>query len=444
MRLIGLFKKEIAHEAQDWVDNGLISKNQADTILSKYNTSLSENANKMAFGYYLLMSLAALFIGLALILVVSHNWDEIPRFLRAAGMTLTTLTVGGIGIQLYINGKEKAGNIWLFFGTICYGASIMQIAQIYNLGEHFPDGIFWWACATIPLIILTQSRIHGFMSLSLSTIWMFVEVDTDFFPALYPLFIAIILWQVLFHKKSSLLFIGSIIGIAFWSQYLIAWLNGGLNDFIYLKEQLAIMIGMVLIVAGGSWRLIQNSNAVLNEYGMVCHLWLLRTSTVALLFLSFDGVWRSFFREFNNNNEALVISTLIIVLSGAWSCFIAKKSGMYALVPIALMTSYLVITALLIGTGNNYSVEGAILTNIVLISLGIFLIVRGIEQVETKNFYTGITILLLVSFLRYIDLIGDYIGGALLFSVAGVILIVSAKYWKKHQEKVKASMESKI
>jgi hypothetical protein len=34
--------------------------------------------------------------------------------------------------------------------------------------------------------------------------------------------------------------------------------------------------------------------------------------------------------------------------------------------------------------------------------------------------------------LRYIDLVGDYIGAAILFAVFAVILLVSARYWKKH------------
>ena len=31
-----------------------------------------------------------------------------------------------------------------FLGNLFYGASIILVAQIYHLGEHMPDGVFWW------------------------------------------------------------------------------------------------------------------------------------------------------------------------------------------------------------------------------------------------------------------------------------------------------------
>ena len=44
----------------------------------------------------------------------------------------------------------------------------------------------------------------------------------------------------------------------------------------------------------------------------------------------------------------------------------------------------------------------------------------------------AVVVVMLTGLLRYIDLVGDYIGAAILFAVFAVILLVSARYWKKH------------
>lgn len=67
-----------------------------------------------------------------------------------------------------------------------------------------------------------------------------------------------------------------------------------------------------------------------------------------------------------------------------------------------------------------------------LIITGIWLIRRGITHGVTQYFYTGVGLLLLTAIFRYFDLIGDYIGGAILFIIAAAIMFTSAKYWRFH------------
>ena len=65
-----------------------------------------------------------------------------------------------------------------------------------------------------------------------------------------------------------------------------------------------------------------------------------------------------------------------------------------------------------------------------LLFTGIWLIRRGIDDATTHFFYTGVVILLLTALFRYFDLIGDYIGGAVLFIVAAFVLFGAARYWQ--------------
>ncbi len=50
-------------------------------------------------------------------------------------------------------------------------------------------------------------------------------------------------------------------------------------------------------------------------------------------------------------------------------------------------------------------------------------------------FYAGVLAILTTGLLRYIDLIGDYIGASILFAIIAAILLLTAKYWKNHHAK---------
>ena len=57
-------------------------------------------------------------------------------------------------------------------------------------------------------------------------------------------------------------------------------------------------------------------------------------------------------------------------------------------------------------------------------------------------FFVGIATVLLTGFLRYVDLIGDYIGGSVLFIVMALVLLGAARLWKHlKQEKTGQSLK---
>ena len=76
-----------------------------------------------------------------------------------------------------------------------------------------------------------------------------------------------------------------------------------------------------------------------------------------------------------------------------------------------------------------------VLYNLALVVCGIWLIVRGIHSGISHYFFLGVATILLIAFVRYIDLIGEYVGGALLFMAMAAVLLGAAKYWKNNQVK---------
>lgn len=427
MRLFRLFKKDLAREVDGWVRDGLIELSQAESILVRYGVHLKD-AQTTSLGYYVLTALAALFVGLSLILIVSHNWDEIPRLTRMLSLIFLTLAVNLQGMRLLIIGRERVGVLWLFFGSICYGATIMLIAQIYHIGEHFPDGIFYWALGVLPLIFITQSRLIATLCLVLATTWALAESSTFFFPTSYPLFMLSGICLACVYKDSALLFLGGIAGLIFWVNLLLAWIAGDWNTFVNVFiDQVPVTIALGLLLTGTAWWLMRHSDRRLQHYGQVLHLWLLRCGIIILFILSFQNVWHKLARE---DLFFGFFAPLTLILGGTAGYFLARPSGSKASLPLLINALFYSGVFIWVYLGRNSDDLLAVVTNLMLLFTGIWLIRRGIDDAITHFFYTGVVVLLLTALLRYFDLIGDYIGGAVLFMGAAAVLFGAARYWR--------------
>ncbi|MCW8885361.1 MAG: DUF2157 domain-containing protein [Motiliproteus sp.] len=429
MRLFRLFKKDMAREVSDWIGDELISSAQGEAILARYGTRLSD-AKSNSFGYYVLTALAALFVGLAVILVVSHNWDSIPRMTRMLSLVGLTLIINLQGIRLILQDRYRPGTLWLFFGSICYGASIMLIAQIYHLGEHYPDGIFYWALGVLPVALLTQSRLITLLCLSLASLWMVVEAGTNFFPTSYPVFVFASLWIVWNRRHSVLLFLTSLVGLATWINLLLAWSYGDFYQFEPFIDQLPLTVAMGLSLAGFAWWMMRQSTVHHQDYGQVLHLWLLRGLIITLFILSFNDPWRELVREhftWGFYTPAVLLMGAIIGVAHA------SQSGKKAVAPLMANGIFFIIAFTWISIGEADVDVLTVGSNFMLIFTGIWLIRRGIDDTVTHFFYTGVGVLLLTALARYFDLIGDYIGGAVLFVVAAAVMYGAARYWRFRQ-----------
>jgi uncharacterized membrane protein len=426
MRLFRLFKKDMAREVEKWIRDGLIESAQGEAILARYGARL-EDAHGTSLGYYVLTALAILFVGLSLILIISHNWDKIPRLTRMLVLFCITIAVNLQGMRILLGDRYKAGVLWLFFGSICYGATIMLIAQIYHLGEHFPDGIFYWALGVLPLIFITQSRLIAFFCLVLATIWMIVETGTGFFPSMYPFFALSGIWLSWLRKDSALLFLSGHAGLIVWLNLFFAWIGGDWLEFKAIVDQIPASITLGLIFAGVAWKLMRHPESLLRDYGQALHLWLLRVVIVVLLVMSFDDIWRELASE---DYLFGIFAPLFLAFGGALGFYLARPSGIKASGPLLINAMFFFLAFFWIYLGNANDDWLAIATNLMLVITGIWLIRRGINDAITHFFYTGVGVLLLTALLRYFDLIGDYIGGSILFMIAAAIMFGAARYWR--------------
>ncbi|WP_439135558.1 DUF2157 domain-containing protein [Pseudomaricurvus sp.] len=433
MRLIRLLKNDLAKEAADWVEKDIITQSQAEKICHQYQVDYHQAQNR-SLAYNVLVGLGYLFVGLAVITVLGANWEDIPRAVRMWGLIALTLATQGVAIQKYRTGGASASVGMFLLGNLFYGASIILIAQIYHLGEHMPDGVFWWALGCLPIAVLLQSSMLMLQSLLLALIWFFLEASMGFYPTLFPLFIlcgGLVLWR---GRPSLLLFFAVILSLFFWFELTLAeiWRDGLRCEFT--AEHVAVSVAMfVFAYAASRWAGLKGSVRA-QDYGALLSVWCLRFGLLFLVVMSFNDPWENLLEaDWAHLPGMFVVITLLSLAALALAWLSESRLSVIAF----LLAFWGILIGMLLSRQESHIVVFQVVDNLLLIGTGVWLIVRGIHSSISHYFFLGVATILVTALLRYVDLIGDYVGGALLFMLFAVLLLAAARYWKRahqHQE----------
>ncbi len=432
MRLIRLLKNDLAQEASDWVDQGIINAEQARVICQRYGSDYPP-PDKSHMGYRALLLLGYLFLGLAAITLVGANWDQIPRWLRMAGLVITTAGVQGYATLRWFNGEEKSAIGLYFLGNLLYGASIILIAQIYHLGEHMPDGVFWWALGCLPFALICRSSWLMVQTFVLALIWFYLEASMGYPAHSMPVFLVSAIWILINARQNTLLFIITAFSVAYWLETSLAFWWSPTNRPSFEVEHLFVGASLLLLGGAIATHLQNRLDDKAKDYGLLLLLWCLRGALVILFFLSFEGAWKALYRGHWEHYGSAVAVVLLLIIA---SIGLVRKAPR-ALVAVSLCS----ILLLLISAQLAFlyapidAIFFQIVTNLILVIVGIGLIFSGIQQNSSLYFFTGIAVLLITAMLRYIDLIGDYVGAAVLFTVFALLMLGAARYWNAQRRK---------
>ncbi len=427
MQLLGLLRRELRSECRQWVDDGDISAEQGDRILARYGTSLDDGGDG-SLAYKVLVGIALLFVGMALLLLVSANWEEIPRAVRMQGLISTTLILNGIGIYHYL--KDRSGLGWLFVGGISYGASIMLIAQIYHLGEHFPDGLFYWALGLVPMAWLVRSRVLALLMLAIATLWMLSE--GKFTPPWeMPLFLGaavMVAWQA---RSAGLLVVTVALTVS-WLNLLLGWIYG----YPFWPEieggMVSLNMGLLALLFMGSHALAPSTFPHLRRAGTLLSLWSLRGYLVLLVPFTIMEVCEAFLEELQGLQDPGLWGGLLAAVPAAW---LAVRDRASHLLARALVIGLPVLLLLFHGVDSDtLAIPLALVVNLLVLVSAIVLIQQGLDKGLSQFFYSGVGLLLVLAMVRYLDLVGDYVGAAVMFLIAAGILFAAARYWRARQQ----------
>lgn len=138
------------------LDADIIDANTAEKIRNYYQEDKGQSNNRLLVSFGIL---GALLVGLGIILIMAHNWDDLSRSSKT-GLSFLPLVLGQL-LCLFTLWKKpeniswrEACSVFLFFAI---GASIALISQVYNIPGNLASYLLTWTLLALPVIYLMRS-----------------------------------------------------------------------------------------------------------------------------------------------------------------------------------------------------------------------------------------------------------------------------------------------
>jgi uncharacterized membrane protein len=459
-------------EMELWVNKGILSVEQRTRIEEFYETQEETSSRKHSQAIFSLMGIAAAFVGLGVLLLIGYNWEAMPKALKL--ITIFGILSGtyGLAFWLHANPTRKVfSEVAFLLGSLFYGAAIWQIAQIFHIQSHYPNGLWIWAVGILPFALcLDTILLHVLLAVVLA-IWVGTEILGFGHLGLWlfgwrqylangaftlPLFIAPgLIWA---YRKQSPAAVALYALLATWWLVLlpVAW-QCSLNP-VYFVGALG---GLLLIVAechptGSEMAVPFRKLGALVAIG----------SLIPLGFADFH------YHELSISSSTGVIAGLLIAIGSVLAAVVAEMLKRRYLqvdsvipfqatlqrhwIPLSVMLfmAGLCIWYSTIGTGprpygSYYNSANwldqrfmaimlpVLVANALMFVFSIWMIRTGLREESGRLFAGGVIFMLAVAVMRYIDLFGDaggMLGAAIMFFLCGTILFSVARFWQTRKK----------
>lgn len=411
---------KIIKELQNLIENEVISVEIADKIEAYYQSKSPQKGNKLLTIFAILGSLL---VGLGIILILAHNWDDFPKVLKTI-LAFIPLVIGQIIVGFTLLKKKsktwlESSGVFLFFAI---GSSISLISQIYNIPGSLHTFLLSWVFLCIPLIYILKSKAILLLTLIFSTIYA-CDLGYSFsgirkIPWMYLVIISLVLPsyinQVLHYKARN---ITAILNWLFPLSFIItlgAFINTNnyqLTVFIYTFLY-GLLYNIGKLSAFEKIRLSKNGFTIIGSLGIVFTMFL----------ASFESFWLDHFDITKLGIKEIVISLLLIIVSLA----IAYKNTLFSKINffknIYQFTSLLVILVYWIQFIDNTIAFG--LLNLLIFMLGIVNLKRGVNTLNFTLLNYGLLIISILIITRFLDTNLSFVVRGMLFILVGLSFFI--------------------
>ena len=271
-------------------------------------------------------------------------------------------------------------------GNLFYGAAIILIAQTYHLGEHMPDGVFWWALGSLPFALLLGSSWLALFSGVLALIWFFMEYAAGFFAVWFPVFIAAEVYVLVRGRPSLPLFLLCVASLFVWTETLLStlWMERWIG-WEFTPEHFFVSVALFILTYAASHWLYATSDSKAKDYGVVLALWTVRIALLGLFILSFEGPWVELIASEGSDHFAMW--AIVAVLMAASHGIGTRTAMLRPLLAVCALCGSAMVAVLLI-EDEGAAIWFQVLDNVALIVAGMWLIVRGARGGTSDHFFT--------------------------------------------------------
>lgn len=432
-----------------WLERGIISPGQADSILSVYGPrpDAGKQAGKRIL--FVLATMAVFLFATSLFLVIGYNWQAIPREAKVAIILAGIAGAHAAGFALRVRrGLPLAADVAHFLGCLVFGSGIWLVAQAWHVSGRFPDGMLWWALGVLPVAAARGKLLFHFLLTGLLAIWCLVEIVMTTGPSdsfmfgwngfprgayLLPLLaLPGFYWA---YRERSYPLLGLYVPLVAWwcvlqalawhgNEWTVFWL-GGVGSILLLCAQ-AHPPGDPL---ASPWR-----------------FWGSILTVVSLLTVSSVHFWTSIGRghsAWGRDPVAQLNLNMVLLgaISAAWIAALmitrlrhsANRPVFSARLALpGLIGMGIVLLGFMAMVGEKATVAAMVFGNATILGLCVLLVRVGVLEERLLPFAGGIAVFLLWTLVRYLDLFTaswGMLGAAGLFSLAGTALLVAGRFW---------------
>lgn len=407
---------------------GLISAEQAARIRARYADN-GQSASRMLVVFAILGSLL---VGLGVILIIAHNWDDLPRVARTVIAFIPVLLGQGLVMFHLVRQKGSAG--WregsAVFLACALCACVALISQIYHVSGDLPGYLLTCSLLMLPLLYLPGSFITALVYLAMITwyAWMthFEQWSSLQKPwIVLPLLLAAVPFYLLRVRESGT-------GAGFWWLSLFMALASGVSSQLFFSdlevEQALSMMAVASVFTLVPWL---HPGRELRTWP-----WVL-VGALAILVLLFVFSFRAPWEDINDHQlrgDMIGAGALILVCAVLYVLSLRRRK------PFERWPWPEALGLMLVCYGIGHYSPGlaALLVNAALLVMGVVNVRRGTEGDSLSRMNLGLAIIGLTILMRFFDTDLDFVVRGLGFIAIGAgflyMNVRAVRQRKKHAQ----------
>lgn len=244
----------ISQKTRNWVENGLITSEQAQKIMA-----FEREKRPFLSLFTIIMFLGVFSIACGVTAVVSSNWYSIPPAVKLGTMFL--LLIGAGAFLPAIEKKYPTGfDAGLFFFMLLLFAAIGLVGQVFHLKSDSYKAFLFWSGLAFPLLFLTKRILFGwiweivFIGAFFDSPWgeEFLRFIRNYFRAapLYFSFLGVAIFFILFRIRKAALFVAPLRTISFIAGIWFLFC-GRIRFYVYDSPEANTVLSLSLVTAAG-------------------------------------------------------------------------------------------------------------------------------------------------------------------------------------------------
>lgn len=422
----------IAKDLHKLVNSGVISQETAENISNYYRIQTAQSSNRLfvVFGI-----LGSILIGLGIILILAHNWDEFSRGMKTIFAFLPLLIAQML--CLFVILKRYDSTAWresvTAFSFFSVGANIALISQIYHISGSTGPFLLTWMLLCLPLIYMMKSSVTSLLYIAGIT-WFACETGYWSYQASVSYFYWLLLmgafahYYVLYKEKPESNFTVFHNWLIPLSLVISLGIVANASDelmFIAYFSLFGLMYAVGNLEFFSQQKIVNNGYRVLGSTGTI----------VLLLILSFDWFWDGLRRSDLPINVVIsspefFVSAFLTLLTLGLFYFQQKSRPLSEINPIAVVF-ILFIAIFIVGMSSPMAV---IFINIIVFVIGVYAIRTGAKQNNLGELNYGMLIITFLVVCRFFDADLSFVLRGLLFVAVGAGFIAANSWMLKKRK----------